>query len=215
MTAVIAIIGFLGLGSTLGQWAVNGIGDAIRGETPPTGFEELYAAWQNTANLNERLLAAGSQVNKQLEQGYPFTGRCCLPPELRDDLERLRAVKYGASDLTGRIRAISTDLPGPRDDLVRLVTLVGETTDRIERKVLDAYWSSSGEPMYLGSGGFAPIFSEELDRDVHTQDTLVRQIAAGLEPIARRFNRGVPKIRGWNRLAYPYAQSDTPAYYSS
>jgi hypothetical protein len=211
VTTIIAVVGFLGLGSTLGQWAVNSVGDAIRGETPPAGFEALHAAWQDTASLNERLLAAGSEVNKQLEQGTSFTGRI-PPPELQDDLERLRTVKYGASDLAGRVRAISTDLTGPRDDLVRLVTLLRETTHRVETAVLEAYQSSGGEPIYGGSGGFAPVFSNELRRDVTIQDALVRQVAAGLEPTARRFNRAVPKIRGWNRLAYPYAESDTPTY---
>jgi hypothetical protein len=211
VTAVIAVAGFLGLGGILGQWAVDNITTAIRGERPPVGFEELHAAWQDTANLNERLLAAGSKVNKDLEDGTSFTGRI-PPPELQDDLAELRAVRYAASDLTGRVRATSTDLLGPRDDLVQLVTLLRDTTQRVETGVLGAYHSSGGEPIYGGSGGFAPIFSNELREDVSKQNELVRQVAAGLEPIARRFEGAVPNIRGWNRLAYPYAESDTPNY---
>ena len=210
-TALIAIAGFLGLGGILGQWAVDNITTAIRGESPPAGFEELHAAWQDTARLNERLLAAGGEANKDLEKGTSFTGRI-PPPELQDHLAELRAVRYEASDLTGRVRATSTDLPGSRDDLVQLVTLLRDTTQRVETGILDAYHSSGGEPIYGGSGGFAPIFSNELRDEVSTQNELVRQVAAGLEPIARRFERTVPKIRGWNRLAYPSAESDTPNY---
>ena len=210
-TALIAVAGFLGLGGILGQCAVNNISTAVRGERPPVGFEELHAAWQDTASLNERLLAAGSKVNKDLEKGTSFTGRI-PPPELQDDLAELRAVRYAASDLTGRVRATDSDLLGPRDDLVQLVTLLRDTTQRVEAGVLDAYHSSGGQPIYGGSGGFAPIFSNELRDDVSKQNELVRQVAAGLEPIARRFERAVPNIRGWNRLAYPYEESDTPNY---
>jgi hypothetical protein len=210
-TALIAVAGFLGLGGILGQCAVNNISTAVRGERPPVGFEELHAAWQDTASLNERLLAAGSKVNKDLEKGTSFTGRI-PPPELQDDLAELRAVRYAASDLTGRVRATNSDLLGPRDDVVQLVTLLRDTTQRVEAGVLDAYHSSGGQPIHGGSGGFAPIFSNELRDDVSKQNELVRQVAAGLEPIARRFERAVPNIRGWNRLAYPYEESDTPNY---
>jgi hypothetical protein len=211
VTALIAVAGFLGLGGILGQWMVDNISTAIRGERPPAGFEELHAAWQDTASLNERLLAAGSEANNDLEKGTSFTGRI-PPPELQDDLAELRAVRYAASDLTGRVRATDTDLPGPRDDLVQLVTLLRDATQRVETGILDAYHSSGGEPIYGGSGGFAPIFSNELREDVSTQNELVRQVAAGLEPTARRFERPVPNVRGWNRLAYPHEESDTPNY---
>jgi hypothetical protein len=89
------------------------------------------------------------------------------------------------------------------------MTLLRDTTQRVETGVLDACHSSGGQPIY---GGLAPIFSNELRDDVSKQNELVRQVAAGLEPTARRFERAVPNVRGWNRLAYPYAESDTPNY---
>lgn len=210
-TTIIAIAGFLGLGGIFGQWAVERIGDLIEGDSPPAGFNELHDAWQDTANLNERLLAAGGEANKQLEEGMSNTGRY-IPPELEDDLEDLRGVRRDASVLAGRVRATTTDMTGPRADLVRLVILVRDTAHRVEDGAKEAYVRHGGEPIYGGSGDFAPVFSNELRADASEQDGLVRQVAAGLKPTALRFERSIPELRGWNRLVYPHAESDRPNY---
>jgi hypothetical protein len=212
VTAVIAVVGFLGLGGLFGQWAVDRVADLIEGDQPPAGFEELHDAWHDTATLNERLLLAGGEANQALEEGTTPTIRGVTPPELEDDLTELRAVKRDASGLAGQVRATSTDLSGPRADLLRLVTLLRDTTQRVQAGVMEAYGGAGGEPIYGGSAGFAPIFSNELREDVIEQDALVRQVKAGLRPTARRFERSVPVIRGWNHLAFPHAESDTPDY---
>jgi hypothetical protein len=212
LTAVIAVAGFLGLGGIFGQWAVDRIGDLVSGENPPAGFNELHTAWQDTAKLNERLLSAGFEANQNLEEGVTSTIRGVTPPELEDDLNELRAVKRDASSLAGRVRATSTDLPGPRADLLRLVTLLRDTTQRVQTGVMKAYGRSGGAPIYGGSAGFAPIFTNELREDVVQHDAVVREVEAGLRPTARRWERSVPEIRGWNRLAFPHMNSDTPSY---
>jgi hypothetical protein len=181
----------------------------MRGDSPPAGFEELHGAWQDTAKLNERLLLAGKDANENLEKGVTPTIRGVSPPELAGDLTELRAVQRQASSVAGRVRATSTDLPGPRADLLRLVILLRDTTHRVQAAIMAV---DGGAPIYGGSGGFAPIFSNRLREDVVEQDALVRQVAAGLRPTARRFERSVPEIRGWNRLAFPHAESDTPNY---
>lgn len=186
------------------------IGDLIEGDQPPAGFEELHGAWRNTAQLNERLLDAGGEANGNLEAGTEVTVRGDIPRELEEPVRDLQAVKREASDLAGQVRATRTELPGPRADLLALVALLRDTTQRVHAGVLLAYGTHGGGPIYGGSAGFAPIFSNELREDVVEQDALVRQVAAGLRPTARRYERSVPEIRGWNRLAFPHARSDTP-----
>lgn len=210
-TAVIAVAGFLGLGGLLGQWGVGRIGDAIRGDSPPKGFNELYASWQDAARLNERLLSAGLGANRQLEEGTSFTGRA-TPSELGDDLQAIRSVRNDSSELAGHIRTIRTELTGPRADLLRLVTLMGAVAQRVEAGTKLTYARTGGRPFYGGSAGFAAYFSNELREDVSTHDQLVRQVAAGMSSTSRRFKRSTPTIRGLNRLAFPHAASDTPPY---
>lgn len=226
----IAVAGFLGLGGIFGQWAVDRIGDLIEGETPPRGFHEVHAAWQDTASLNERLLKAGTEANKTLEEGAHtnWPGECLACVE-RDVLRRfrqqqrlafeaellgrrrgLRDITREASALAGRIRATSTELTGPRADLLRLVTLVGDAAERVATGITDAYQRYGGEPITLGSGEGTPIYSDQLGDDVGEQDKLVTQVAAGLNPTAGRYDRPTPKIRGWLRLVNPEATSDTP-----
>ena len=212
LAAVVAIAGFLGLGGIFGQWAVNRIGALVSGDKPPAGFDELHGSWQDTARLDERLLLAGEDANQKLEKGVTVTVRGVTPPELKDDLTELRAVQRQASGVAGQVRATSTDLPGPRADLLRLVTLLRDTTHRVQTGVMLAVGTQGGAPFYGGSAGFAPIFSNRLRDDVVKQDALVREVAAGFTPTARRFKRSVPVIRGWNRLAFPHATSDTPNY---
>lgn len=214
LAAVIAVAGFLGLGGIFGQWAVDRVGDLVGGDSPPAGFDELYGAWEDTAQLNERLVTAGGEANKNLEQGVTVTVRGTNPPELEGSLKELRAVKNEASGLAGEVRAVSTDLPGPRADLRALVIRLRDTAQRVHAGVLKAYGAYGGEPFLGGSAGFSPIFLQVDDMydDVREQDELVRQVAAGLRPIARQFERAVPEIRGWNRLAYPDHPSDAPQY---
>lgn len=211
-SVLIAVVGFLGLGGIFGQWAVSQLGDAVRGDTPPKGFNELYAAWRETAALNERLLAAGAEANRDLADGTSDTLRT-PPPELQDDLADLRAVRGDAGDLAGRVRSIATDLPGARDDLLRLVAIEETTANRVLGATLAAYAEQRGTPTGGGSGGFQPIylFSDELRSEAVRHDSLVRQVAAGLRLHARRFHRPEPKIRGWGRLVYMHV-SDTPSW---
>jgi hypothetical protein len=207
---IIAVAGFLGLGGIFGQWAVDHAIDLFEGEKPPAGFEELHGAWSDTADLSERLRRAGIQVNDTLTAGVPNTGRM-TPPELQVHLDKLRAINRDASALAGRIRATDTELRGPRADLARLVALLRHATALSESGVHESYINWGGDPVVVGSGGFTPIFSNELREDVSTQDALKRQVAAGLAPTARRFERTVPEIRGWNRLVF-YYNTDTPTF---
>jgi hypothetical protein len=208
-TAVIAVAGFLGLGGIFGQWAVDRIGDLVEGDSPPPGFNELHAGWQDTAKLSERLRAAGMRANKDLEDGVLFLGTR-MTPNLLDDLIVVRGIRRDAHALAGRIRATSTDLTGQRADLVRLVTLVGDTTQRVETGIQNAYLRYRGERITLDPGDFQPISSNELRDDVDAQDDLVTQVTAGLNPTARRFGRPIPKVQGWLRLVQYEALSDKP-----
>jgi hypothetical protein len=202
-TIAIAVAGFLGFGGIFGQWVVDRTSRAIQGESPPAGFEELYAAWQDTARLNNHFFAAGREANNKLEGGtlrlsYGLrTGR-------GNDLKKIDAVDYRASGLLGQVSAIDTDLAGPRDDLARLIRLVRETAQQVERAVRRANTLSAGEPMEIQGGAIAPIYSSKLVDAAHAQDVLVRQVAGGLAPTAKRFERAVPKFREWIQLAYPY-----------
>jgi hypothetical protein len=206
----IAVAGFLGLGGIFGQWGVDRIADLLEGEKPPAGFDEMHVAWSDTADLSERLRRAGIQANDTLTAGVPNTGRM-TPPELQVHLDKLRAINQDASALAGRIRATDTELRGPRADLARLVALLRHATALSERGVRESYINWGGDPVTVGSGGFTPIFSNELREDVGAQDALRRQVAAGLAPTARRFERTVPSIRGWNRLVF-YHNTDTPTF---
>ena len=212
VSILVAVIGSLGLGGIFGQWAVTRLGDLVRGDTAPAGFDALYAAWRDTAVLNERLWAAGANANRQLVDGTSDTLRT-PPPELQDDLEKLRKVRGDASDLAGRVRSIATTLSGPRDVLLRLVALEDTAANRILGATLEAYSRHHGEPFGGGSGGFQPIYlvSEGLRDDAVRQLSLMRQVRAGLGPHARRFHLPEPRIRGWGRLVYQHV-SDTPSW---
>jgi hypothetical protein len=214
VSAVFAGLAFLGLGGLFGQWLVHRIGDAVSGDNPPAGFNELYAAWRQTAQLNENLLTAGGEANRNLEKGTSFTGRT-PPPELQDALARLRRVRATASDLAGQVQSIDTQLSGARTSLLTLIALEETAANSALGSTLKAYNQYGGQPIYGGSGDFAPIFSNELRSDAVKQDSLVREVSASLGQPARRFHRPEPKVRGWNRLVFPHATSDTPPYSST
>lgn len=227
LTAILAVAGFLGLGSILGQWSVDRIIDAFRGDTPPAGFKDMHAAWRSTARLNDRLVAFTITVNDDLGEGANSAEE---DPELDAGLRSLHRlttvvsraefadIRLEANKLVGHIRAIDTDLAGPRGDMARLAALIGATTQRIEDGIDDAYATYQGQPIARSvedpiSGqprSVTPIFSDELQADALEQHDLVTQVASGLGRPARRFDHPVPTIRGWNRLLYPDASSDSP-----
>jgi hypothetical protein len=127
-------------------------------------------------------------------------------------------IRREANRLVGEIRAIDTDLAGPRGHMARLAAHIGATTQRIEDGIDNAYATYEGQPIARSeedpiSGqprSVTPIFSDELQADALEQHDLVTQVAAGLGRPARRFDRPVPTIRGWNRLLHPDASSDSP-----
>jgi hypothetical protein len=179
VSAIFAVIAFLGLGGLFGQWLVHRIGDAVSGSNPSAGFNELYAAWRQTARINENLLAAGGEANRDLASGTSFTGRTPAP-ELQDELARLREVRATASDLAGQVQSIDTRLSGAQTSLLRLIALEETGANLVLGATLQAYAQHGGQPIYGGSGDFAPIFSNELRSDVVKQDSLWREVSASL-----------------------------------
>ena len=118
--ATVAVLAFLGLGGLFGQWLVHRISDVVSAQSPPAGFNELYGAWRQTARLNENLLTAGEEANRDLSKGASFTGRT-PPRELQDELAGLREARAAASDLTGSVQSVDTPLSGARTSLLSLL----------------------------------------------------------------------------------------------
>lgn len=189
---------------------MDGIVDAIRGETPPEGFDELHSLWLETDDLSSQLLVSGGEMNHHLRDGVPFLGRGIPPPELEDDFAELDEISRDASDVAGQVQATDTSLAGPQDDLFLFASLIRDTSELVERGAYDAYHTRLGEPWVTGSAGFSPIFSNQPYAKVVEQDELVRQVSGGLSPIATEFDVEVPDIEGWNRLTHPDSTSDVP-----